>query len=241
MVTTGPVPAESGSVKTSSIIIPIHYWSVSLTMSGCWQLCSPDALRAPDNSVVCHDFASRCRPRLSVAQDVVSPAGGACKSRGSLTRSSFLSRRQHEDPGGPRRFATAAPWGTDAAHHLGWPIEVHRHTGREVVGIVLRCGPRRLAGDNGSFSVAHRGPRTSSVQKIPGLTATLQSNGEMPGRDTSSLSTAPGHSHRQGIVRLIGAGTGAHSRSPGHQYERLGALSSSFAFGGHRRQFAQTK
>jgi hypothetical protein len=167
MVTAGPIPAESGSVKTSSIIIPIHYWSVSLTMSGCWQLCSPDALRAPDNSIVCHDFASRCRPRLSVAQDVVSPAGGACKSRGSLTRSSFLSRRQHEDPGGPRRFATAAPWGTDAAHHLGWPIEVHRHTGPEVVGIVLRCGPRRLAGDNGSFSVAHRGPRTSSVQKNP--------------------------------------------------------------------------
>jgi hypothetical protein len=160
-------------------------------MNGCWPPCSTDTLPAPGNSIVCRDFASRCRPRLSVAQDMVSPPGGNVQIARFVDSFFIFITETDREPRWARRFASAAPSGPDAAHHLGWPIEVHRHPGPGFVGIVLRCGPRRLAGDNGSFSVAHRGPRASSVPKIPSLTAIVQSNGEMPGGDTPILPNAP--------------------------------------------------
>jgi hypothetical protein len=64
------------------------------------------------------------------------------------------------------------------------------------------------------FSVALRGPRASSVLKIPGLTSARQSNGETPGSDTTTASNVPCPSHRHGIAGPIGGGNGGQRRPP---------------------------
>jgi hypothetical protein len=74
------------------------------------------------------------------------------------------------------------------------------------------------------FSVALRGPRASSVLKIPGPTTARQTNGETPGRDATTVRTVRGHSHRRTIVGPIGAENGGQSRCLTHCYKPLGDL-----------------
>jgi hypothetical protein len=78
---------------------------------------------------------------------------GTDKSRGLLIRSSIFARRKPKDHGVPRRCAVATPSGT-----------------------VKGCSASMR--DIDAFLRGARGPRASSVLKIPGLTCARQANGE---------------------------------------------------------------
>jgi hypothetical protein len=120
-----PTPAEPGH-RGRRGVCPLLVENGRRTVD--WQIWSASRNRC--TSPVFPDFAFRCRLRSEAVRDVDSLAGGMGKSRGSLTRSSFLSRRQIEDYSGPRRFATAAPSGPYARKPIAQMIaslhgEVH--------------------------------------------------------------------------------------------------------------------
>jgi hypothetical protein len=92
----------------------------------------------------------------------------------------------------------ALPLGHDT-QLLGYPRDLllKVHLGR------LADGLRRFVGRSRIFL---RGPpwlSFCSVLRVPGLTSTLQSNGETPGSDTTNVPNIPGHSHPCGTARPL--------------------------------------
>ena len=107
-----------------------------------------------------------------------------------------------EAAGGPRRPLRLAVLALRdlTARDFGLAIAVDCRSGglkhrSGAAGSILSRRRSRHCVEGGGFSVALRGPRAVSVQKIPGLTPTPQNNGKTPDSNTTTVPIAQNHLH----------------------------------------------